>query len=179
MRLNTFLKSAFVALALLGGAAQANVIVDEFDILATDPGSVQYFNFAVTTAGSFTISAEGSSSLGAVYNSDPEIFLFKDGLTTANFLIGDDDSGVGLNALISNYALATGNYILAISEFSFTLAEAISGINASSVDDPGLVRVTISSNDGIAVGADAPVPAPLPALLLALGLLGLAAKRRR
>ncbi len=178
MKFKQLLASAFAALAFISGAAQANVIVDEFDILDTDPGSVQYFNFTVTTAGNFTISAQGEATLGVAYNSDPEIFLFSNTLSTGTFLISDDDSGTGLDALISNYALATGSYILAVSEYGFTLAEAISGINAGSVNDPGIVRVTISSNIGIAVGSDTPVPVPAPLLLLAFGLVGLAARQR-
>jgi hypothetical protein len=179
MKFRSILKSALISIALICGAAKANVIVDEFDILGTDPGSVQYFNFSVTTAGTFSIFAEGETTLGSAYNSDPEIFLFSDSLSAATLVNSDDDNGGGLNALISNQVLSTGNYILAVSEFAFSLAEAISGVNASSVGDPGPVRITISSNDGIAVGGDAPVPAPLPALLLAFGLVGLAAKRRR
>jgi hypothetical protein len=179
MKFKNILKSALISIALICGAAKANVIVDEFDILGTDPGSVQYFNFSVTTAGTFSIFAEGETTLSSAYNSDPEIFLFSNSLSTGTFIISDDDSGGGLNALISNQLLSTGNYILAISEYTFDLAEAISGANAGSVGDPGLVRITISSNDGIAVGGDTPVPAPLPALLLAFGLVGLAAKRRR
>ncbi len=171
-----FLFSALFALAAAG--ASANVITSEVYISNTDPGAVQYVAFDVTGSGTFNIDAEGSETLGALYNSDPEIYLFSNSLSLANLIGGNDDGGVGFNALISNISLALGHYILAVSEFSFDSNEAISGLNAGSVGDPGFVRISISSQDGSA-GFGGQVPEPASLALLGFGLFGLAAVRRK
>lgn len=171
-----FLCSALFALAATG--ASANVITSEVYISNTDPGSVQYVAFDVTGAGTFNIGAEGSATLGALYNEDPEIYLFSNSLSLANLIGVDDDGGEGYNALISNISLALGHYILAVSEFQFEIDEAIAGVNADSVQDPGLVRISISSQDGSA-GLGGQVPEPASLALLGFGLFGLAAVRRK
>ncbi|MCX8048915.1 MAG: DVUA0089 family protein [Methylohalobius sp.] len=143
----------------------------------TDPGSVQYISFNVTAAGLFSISAQGQSSLDPddFWNMDPQIHLFSSSLSLANLIASDDDSGIGLDSLISQF-LTTGHYILAVSEFLFTASEAVAGSNAESVDDPGYIRVTIDSRDGDAHLSSVPEPSGLA--LFGLGLLGLAWRRK-
>lgn len=176
------MKKLLIALAALGFAstANANVISSEVNILGSDPGAVQYVNFSVTAGGIFDISAEGSATLGAGYNSDPQMYLFAGSLSLANLIAGDDDSGVGLNALIGNIALGIGNYILAVSEFAFDSSEAVSGINAGSVNSPGLARITIGNaprQEGTVEFNVVPEPASVA--LMGLGLVGLVAGRSR
>jgi hypothetical protein len=157
------------------GTANANVITSTVDISVAN--SVQYFNFSVTTAGLFDIAAEGSATLGAGYDADPYIYLFSDSLDVANVLASNDDGGVGFNSLISDLLLGFGDYILAISEFSFSAASAISGNNALNINTPGLIQVTLSSQSGVATSTSVPEPATLA--LFGLGLLGFAVSRRR
>lgn len=169
-------------LALAGTtAAQANTILTSVNL--NNPYTVRYVNFNVSDAGSFDIDGQGSSTLdpNSVYNSDPQMFLFRDSLSVANNIASDDDSGWGLDALINNIYLSIGNYILAVSEYELTLAEAISGYNGGNdVDDEGSVRVTISSYNGYAsFGHVRQVSEPVTLGLLGLGLLGLAVARRR
>jgi hypothetical protein len=122
------------------------------EIRDTNPGSVRYVDFTVSTAGVFQIDAQGWDTLGDGYNWDPEIHLFMTSLDAANLVASDDDGGIGwLDSRILQ-ALATGDYTLAVSEWSFDSAEAIAGDNASDVYDPNtLIRVTILSDDGIAI----------------------------
>lgn len=168
-------------LALAGTAAQANVIQTSVNL--NTPSTVRYVDFNVSDAGQFGILAQGSDTLdpNSAYNSDPQIYLFSGAVSLFSSIASNDDGGVGLDALISNINLAIGNYILAVSEFSFSLEEAVAGFNGgNNVDDPGLVRVTISSNNGYAsFGHASQVTEPATIGLLGLGMLALAFSRRR
>ena len=170
---------AWVAVAGMAGPAAANVISTDVTIAASlQPGSVQQLLFSVSSAGAFQVDALGSGSLGAGFNSDPQIFLFiNDGsLDAGDLLATDDDGGAGLDSRIL-INLGVGGYILAVSEFFFDVNQAISGIDDSIGEPNTRIRIAISSNDGVA--AFAQVPAPATVALLGVGLLALRVTRRR
>ncbi|GAB6067994.1 hypothetical protein JCM13664_13130 [Methylothermus subterraneus] len=162
-----------LALALYAGGGQALPIITDVYVTDSDPGSVAYVEFDVTTAGTFSIAAQGQFSLDpdGYWNWDPQIHLFASSLALANLIASNDDS-FGWDSLISAIPLGVGHYILAVSEYHFTPSEAISGSNASSVYDPGWIRVTIDSPDGDARLSSVPEPATLALFGLGLGALG-------
>ncbi len=163
---------AVIALTLalaFSSTASANLISTDV-ILAESglPGSVQQIGFSVTTAGDFDIDALGFESLGPGYNTDPQMYLFRDDgfLDVADLLAENDDADIFTFESHIDILLDVGNYILAVSEWFFFVEQAVSGIE-DSVFEPGTsIRATISSEEGVARFGRIPVPAS-PALLLA------------
>lgn len=173
------------ALFLLSSASQAASVTQDVEIQATDPGSVAYLAFTVTTAGNFNIWGLGEETLGVLYNEDPMLHLFQNSIRLGNWQASDDDSGADLNnsihsdALIAQY-LNKGNYFVAASESDFTVDAAISGNNAFSVypnDRPSKIRIKIDSDDGVA--EIVPVPLPAAFWLFASALVGVISRRRQ
>lgn len=172
----TRLKFLMAGLFMFASAAQANTISTSVDIGTGYGETVQYVDFHVTDSGSFDITAwEPSGS-----DVDPYMILFYNPVSYGNFIEGDDDSGSGDNAFIDRN-LSIGSYVLALSTSYLSLAEAVTGYNAS-VDrrSDGWLNVTISSYNGTAT-FDNPsaVPVPAAAWLFGTGLIGFAGMRKR
>lgn len=168
---------AAAALALTITNVQANMITTVVNILDSDPGSVQYVNFDVTTAGTFDIAALGEPTYGDEYNFDPQIYLFAGALSLDNLIDYSDDNGTTLESLIAGIQLDIGSYTLAVSEFFLSPDEAVSGENAGSINDPGLIEVVIDSQDGGETQLKT-VPTPPALVLLSAGLLGFMGMRK-
>jgi hypothetical protein len=101
--------------------------------------SVGYIYFTVGSDANVSIAANGSGV-------DPQIHLFTDdgSLDLADLLASNDDGGPGFNSLINAY-LPAGDYVLAVSDFSFSSDEAVSGDNTSGMPATGIYEVTIGS----------------------------------
>lgn len=161
------------AITTIGSASAAPIATA--DLLITDddlPDSVRYLAFTVTTPGDYSIRALGSTTLGATFNFDPAAYLFfDDGTLDASDLIVGDNNPAVVDVFL-NATLAAGNYLVAVSEFSLLLSEAVSGINGgNSVQDPNkLIRVIVESA--------ATVPEPSTIALLALGFAVTTIRRR-
>ena len=172
-----FLKYLLASIALSSITAHANTIsttvrIDNAPINQT----VAYVNFDVSDAGDFNISANSSFFDGT----DPFIYLFRRPASVGTFIEADDDSGFLNNAFIDR-SLAIGNYVLAVSTYTFSLSEAINGYNGSvnSFSD-GNIDVKISSRNGIANFANpSAVPVPAAAWLFGSVLMCFAGFRRK
>ncbi len=175
---------------LFAGSGNAALISQDFNITASGEGSVGYMYFTVTNEGIFDLYTMGPTI-------DPELYLFVDdgSLDASDYLADDDDScpdsfcgaaGSFDNALIDELFLSAGSYVLAISDFSLSMSEAISGLNTNSMT--GLASIVVAVGDTDTYGANAvltaspatPVGVPEPSSLaiLSLSLMGLAFKRK-
>lgn len=166
---------AFVALSAQANTISTTVLVDNSP--ASD--SVQYVDFSVTTGGRFDISANSTWFNGL---SDPYIYLFASPLNAGNFIAKNDDANIfTTNARISDVDLAVGTYVVALSTYNFTFAEALSGYNADVTNrTEGWAEVIISSNRGVAsFTTPSAVPVPAAAWLFGSALLGFAGFRRK
>ncbi len=133
---------ALLALAFHVNAQSIGQQSQNFSI--SDSNQVGFFQFTLDMTQSVDIFTQGSEN-------DPEIFLFS-GLTpsTGTFLNNDDDScpvsfcgeaGFFSNSLIADILLESGDYTVAVSDFTFDIEEAISGENAAV--DSGDIVVTV------------------------------------
>ncbi|MEM9086215.1 MAG: DVUA0089 family protein [Pseudomonadota bacterium] len=108
---------------------------------------------------------------------DPMIRLFEDNgspigaLTGANIAF-DDDSGPGLNSLITGN-FGQGDYVLAVGSWFMTEAEGRSGVASTPIGDRDY-RTVISTTTGFLS-----VPEPMTWMLMLLGMFGIGAAMRR
>ncbi len=183
--------AAFLALGTVASAQAATIVTGSITKPTPETTTVDYWNFAVNTAGIVTIDVlandidfgNGSSSL------DSQIYLFSnDGLLdTSDLIAGNDDSliSVGgsdgsvstLDSFLSQF-LNPGNYTLAISDFSFSLSEAINGIQTDGNflgNNLGDYQITFTGDVDL---ASVPEPASLMGIL-GLGAFGVTSLRKR
>ena len=109
------------------------------------PGSVQYVYFTLTEPTAVTIFTDGPTI-------DPQIYLFVDdgSLDLGDVLATDDDDGSPAGSFSNSIIntgdeigiLPAGNYVIAVSDFQLTAAEAVAGLNDSS-NLTGDVTVTV------------------------------------
>lgn len=194
------LKSLILAagLALASTSAQATTLsYSHFITPNGSVGSVSFMAIEVLTRGRFNIWTEGTA-----INAQLRIFEDddRDGRVGAaeQYIGGDvegcnwlscDIIGSGDNASILGRWLNVGNYVFAVGDARFNIAEARSGINESHPVRSGLnlsgLVTTFLSSDGIldqpgtARFAVVPLPASGWLLLAAFALLGSGAARRK
>ena len=161
------------AAVLLPVTAMANTITATDTITSTGTDSVSYTYF--------TQDAAGTTSLETFTDYfDSVLYLFSDdgSLDTSDIIASNDDGGTSsAYAYYNSYLsllLNAGNYVVAVSDFSFTGSEAVSGVN-SGYNASGSYDLTITSTANVSTS----VPEPSTMILLGLGLLGLGAARRR
>ena len=141
-----------------------------------DEGDV--FKLVFGSAGTLTIQATSSQI-------DTNIGLFDAGF---NALAGDDDSGGGLNSLLS-YAISAGTYYVGIGDYAMYAVNAanqgwfldglapagfgaVSNIENQTSISPGSYTLSLSLRNNA-------VPEPATLGLLGLGLLGMGMMRRK
>ena len=159
--------------------AQANLITDSHILTASGAGSVIYTHFSLDHASLTQIYTMGPTI-------DPVLYLFRDDghLSGDNLLASNDDgcpyslcgpAGAYSNSLITTNLNAAA-YLVAVSDHSFSLDEAMSGRNAN--DRTGPVSVVIKATHARVALRGAEVPEPGSLALASLGLAGLLGLRR-
>jgi hypothetical protein len=176
-------------LAAVGVSAQANTISANVHVNA---GEVEYWQFVYSDLlppqGAVTAFTVGWT----VPNfEDPQLCVFRGSVSAANLVGCDDDSGSGRNASFSfNTPLpSVGSYVIALSGYQLTLADALAGTNPDSYDFDSELRVSstdlygiyptalVGGLEQISYGQAVPLPGTL--LLLGAGLAGLGLVQRR
>jgi|1185.fasta_scaffold482169_2 hypothetical protein len=169
---NRLLALALTASALLASPAHAVVTIN-----GTVPAAQVDHIFFAFAGGNLSIATNaGSATL------DPMIRLFLDNGSPAAGLTGtligtDDDSGPGVNSLLSLTSLSPGNYVLTVGAFNMLEAEARSGV----ADTPGSLgpyQTTFTSERDVVFGQLVPEPATWMTMLLGFAAIGAALRRR-
>ena len=190
---------AAASLALLGGPAAASTLSATHTLTqAGTVGSVSTLQFQVTQAGLFDIYTDGPTidpvlyliadrdGNGAIDASDP-LIASNDDSCRVGFRSFCNQAGAWHNSLIEAQSLSLGTYFALVSDYSFSVSEARSGVNGSLGETQLVGDVTTfvtSARYGARGGTVAPVSAvPLPAsgfmMLGAFAMLGAGAASRR
>lgn len=190
--------AATTALTAAGAAMAATNTVDDLVVTGTitdNPASIDYWQFDVTTPGTVTIDVlsrnllPGDGGSGAS-RLDSQIYLFDydngGDLGMLGTLVGANDDGYeagygdGSNHRYDSFlslSLGAGSYVLSISDFLFTEAEARLGMDTTGSNFPGTFADYQITFTGIDV-APVPLPAALPLMLAGMGALGFVGRRR-
>ena len=173
--------SAVILGVLVGlcGTVQANTITFTGSINSANTIDDWYFNLNTGSAATVSVRIYADMVDGGGF--DSYIYLLTNnyaGISNETILTYDDDSGDGLESLIST-SLASGSYQVSISDFDYTTSELLSGTNSVSGD--WRYEISIFSYCGtLTASQDAsPVPEPATMLLFGTGVVGLAAVGRR
>lgn len=138
-------------LALLGStASNAAVIQSTLELVSGTSISrgtnseVDYWYFTANSSGTVTIDTLSwqwdKDGDGIAHHMDPFIYLFRDdGSLDSGDYVGDNDDSAstltdGSTSPLDSYlsvTLSAGNYVLAISDFSLSFTDALSGVNTN------------------------------------------------
>lgn len=171
--------AAVVTLGTVGTAEASSFVRGSITNPTAQTTSVDYWNFTVNTASTVVIDVLASSfDFGNGASAlDSQIYLFNnDGsLDSSDFITSNDDSysgysdgsTSGLDSYLSQF-LNPGNYTLAVSDYYFSLSEAIAGIQTDGnfIYGPGDYQINFTGDVTI---ASVPEPGTV------LGLMGLTA----
>ncbi len=187
--------AALIAFGTVATAQAATIVTGSITQPTPETTTVDYFNFSVNTAGTVTMDvlAQGIDFGNGISGLDSQLYLFTNNssLDASDFIATNDDdlsllgfSDGSVNSLDSYLSqfLDIGNYILAISEYNFSLDEAVAGIQT----DPNFLGLNngdyqITFTGDVTVGnPSTSVPEPTSTLgLLAFGTLGAGSMLKR